>query len=518
MKANKKYTVAVIDIGSHSISMMIGEVEKKGIKILEDVKGFTQIGRDVFNYGHIKYDSIINVIETLLKFKKLMREYGVNQSIAVATSALREADNREYVLNQIELRTGMIIEVLHNSKERWLTYKGIREAIPFYHQLREEGVLITDLGAGSMEVSLYAKDMHISTYNLRLGALRIKEVLADLERKTVNFSNVVEQYLASALDQLQAFIPLKQINHFMCFSGETYPILMLLQRHDIKEPYIILTKEEILEIYRKLTKTQAQTLAQELNIHAFQAELLLPTVIVFKYLMTMVGVDKIIIPFISLRNGLLCDYYDQKFGGSRAEVFEQDILSAAISLGSRYLFDEKHALAVERFSVQMFDKLKKIHGLGKRERLLLQLAAILHDIGKFINFRQHHIHSYNIIRYSDILGLKANELKLIANIARYHTKELPNVNQPEYKELTVEERVIVSKLAAIIRLADALDQSHLQRINKLTIKNQEQNLFIEVPNQDILLEQWMFNQEALFFAEVFGAYPHLKAEGVKHEE
>lgn len=152
-----------------------------------------------------------------------------------------------------------------------------------------------------------------------------------------------------------------------------------------------------------------------------------------------------------------------------------------------------------------------MHGLGEKERVILQVAAILHDIGKFVNIKSHYKHSYHLIKGADIVGLNQNDIEIVANLARYHSRQLPVNESKEYKKLSVNDRVLMSKLLAILRIADALDRSHCQKIKeyKIYFKNNELVLDIKV-EENILIDEWTFIKKSNFLMEVFGVKAIIK--------
>jgi exopolyphosphatase/guanosine-5'-triphosphate,3'-diphosphate pyrophosphatase len=165
----------------------------------------------------------------------------------------------------------------------------------------------------------------------------------------------------------------------------------------------------------------------------------------------------------------------------------------------------KHLGKIEECALMMFDKLKRVHGLDKRERFLLQMTVILHNVGKFINPKAHYIHSYNIINGLDIVGINEDEKRIIATTALYHGSILPDVKYAEYGELSPEHRVLVSKLCAILRLAVAVNSGHGDKYEDINVKLKGNELIVTlVTYKDIELERWSFNSKNEFFADVYG--------------
>ena len=189
---------------------------------------------------------------------------------------------------------------------------------------------------------------------------------------------------------------------------------------------------------------------------------------------------------------------------------ERQVLSLARNIGLKYNYEVPHSVAVENMALQIFDALSPVHGMGHRDRFLLQAAAILHDIGKFVSLRRHYFFSYRLILSSDILGFTEKEKEVIANVAHYHSKGAPTDVDPNFSRLGRAEKVLVAKLAAMIRLADSLDRSHRQKTTSCEIRLRGDDLEFKVsPIDDFSLEKWTFEDKAEFFENVHGVRPVL---------
>jgi len=232
---------------------------------------------------------------------------------------------------------------------------------------------------------------------------------------------------------------------------------------------------------------------------------------VMKKCMEMTSADQIYTPQVSLVDGIISDFTDQRFKTTRQEEFKEDVQELAMALARKYHADMNHAGDVEEKAVILFDALKKTHGMKEKEKQLLQLAAKLHDIGKFMNLNKHYIHSYNAIKASEILGLSEEELEIVANVSRYHSSQVPQQTHPNYWQMRPRDRVVTAKLVAIIRIADALDRSHRQKIKDLRVQMKGQEMILRGESEeDTLLEEWTFDVKSEFFQEVFGIRPVLK--------
>jgi len=216
----------------------------------------------------------------------------------------------------------------------------------------------------------------------------------------------------------------------------------------------------------------------------------------------MLNAETIIIPKTSFRDGLLRDVAFQR---PWTDAFAEEVVRSAVALGHKYAFDEKHARHVADLSVLLFQTLQKEFHLDPRHELLLRVAGLVHEIGGFISDRSHHRHSMYLILNSDLFGLNRDDLTLVALIARYHRRALPSLNHPEYAALDMDRRITVSKMAAILRVADAMDRNHLQQVRGPVLSLTKDELAITADNvEDLTMERMALKEKGKLFEEAYG--------------
>lgn len=505
-------TIAAIDVGSNYLRMIIAQINANGeFDVLEDLRKNTSIGKDSFSYGRIDVETIQKTCEVLKDFSQLMRDYQIKHYRAVCTSGIREAENRDYILDQIKLKTGIDVEIINNAEERFLIYKALRDNLQDIDKIREEGTLIVNVGSGGMEITVYCGGKLQFTEYIKLGSLRLREILSDLERITEDFPKLMEEFIGSKLNLLEKRILKLNIKNFIALGGELSTISSLnLKSKTFKETSFI--KSIVLEkLYSKVSRMNTEQIVKEYEITEKQAEGLLPSVIIFNRLFKVTKAEGIYTPRVSLRHGILSNIVDELFDAPGKLEAIEDIISSVWYIGKKYEIDEIHSRHVEDLALSIFDQTKKIHKLNEKERLYLKVTAVLHDVGKYISLNEHELHSYNVIISQDILGFSNDDLRLMANIARYHTGEIPKYSHENYKVLTHDEKIVVSKLAAILKLAEAMDISHKQKIKKLEIVHSGEELNFKIDGtDDILLEKWNFDQNTKFFEEIMGVKPKIK--------
>ncbi len=506
-----KKLVAVIDIGSITARIKIFEVNAKGKpKEIEAVRKFTGLGSRSYKSGAIQPDQVNELCKCLKMFDEKCREYGVSRVFCVATSAFRDASNAEVVLEKVRTRTGFKIRVLDNAMERYYQSLAVQAIYPDFAKMISNGTMMLDIGSGSLQASVYDKSEFVFSQNMLLGSLRISGLLSDLESRTTHYDEVLEEFIAQDLDDYHAVEP-KGITYknLIAFSGEMGFIKRLGGFDSMGS--CVLTKEEFLRIYEYLLKTRPSDLTLHDKIPSMIAPLLLPTALIIKNMLEYTGVDKVYMPHASLSDGIVYYYCYNNMGLKPAVDPDSYLISAARHIAKRYRCDKKHIEFVENIALRIFDEIKSVSGLDKRDRLLLQIAVILHEIGKFVHSRNHSDAAYSIISYTNLMGLDHDEQHMVAMIVRLYPRNNPYESY-YYSILPPEQKVIVSKLTAILRIADSIDASHKEKAKKVTITLKPDKLAIgcESP-QDMSFEQWAFEHRCGLFEDVMGIKPVFKS-------
>jgi exopolyphosphatase/guanosine-5'-triphosphate,3'-diphosphate pyrophosphatase len=506
----KKRTIAALDVGSHEITLKIAQLEREGLPLeLETIKKTLAIGTDTYKTGEISEQTVAEIVHVLADMMLKLKEYKVTQLTAAATSAVREARNRQLVLDQIDRVCQYPIRILSNGEERFYHMLATAGRWPQYTNLIQEGTLVLDLGSGSVQVTVFDKGEYVFSQNMRLGALRIRELLADLERRTADFGRLMEEYISTDLENYRMLEPKgTSYKHLIVLGDDTRYLKKLANFNPTELAKLSDTAFEA--IYQLLLSSKPSDLAMDRDIPTEHASLLLPDAIMVRKFLSFTGVKSIYMPVASLADGLLIDLARQQGQVNLAHDPEQYILSAARQIVRRYKSDKRHVTYVEKMALQIFDETKRLHRLGPHDRLLLQLASLLHDTGKFVNMRNHNVRSFNIILSTEIVGLNQQEQLQVAWVARLYTGPV-DLDEPGLNELPNDSRLKVIKLAAVLRLADSLDASHHQLVQLDDVHVDGDELIVQVSSpEDMTLAQWGFEQKSRLFKAVFGLDPIMK--------
>jgi len=504
-------TFAGIDIGAYEVGMKIFEISAKyGMKELTYIRHRIDLGKDSYTTGRISPELVDELCRVLNDFTNIMKEYRVQACRACVTSAIRESENALIVLDHIKVRTGIEIEALSNSEQRFLGYKSIASKDNAFEQMIQKGTAIFDIGGGSIQLSLFDKDKLVTTQNIRVGIVRIRESLLGIEDRPSHMIPLIEEMVNNEITSFRKMYLKDREIKSVILVGDY--INYVVRRFREKEEFKFVTKEALLADFDGLLKLSPGQIARELGVPSENESMLLPALVLYRMLIKEVQPELIWAPGLNLCDGLAYDYAEQKKIVKSTHDFDNDILAAAKNISKRYQGNRPHISIVETLGLTLFDAIRKNAGLGARDRLLLDIAIWLHHCGKFITISQAAECSYNIIMSTEIIGLSHKERNLVANIVRFVTTEIPDFYELAMKEdIDKESYLKIAKLVAILRVANALDRSHSQKIKEMKASLKGNRLLLSVNTQeDITLEKGLFSSKAEFFEEVFGVRPEIR--------
>lgn len=510
---------AAIDVGSFELELGIYEVSGKNrLRKVDHVRHVIALGRDTYNDGKISYELVEELCDVMSDFVKIMKGYKITDYLAYATSAMREARNSQIVLDQIYVRTGLKVQIISNSEQRFLSYKAIAAADEEFDKNIQKGTAIVDVGYGSMQISLFDENLLVSTENLPLGVLRIRGTLQDVNATVERTREIIGEMVGSELSTYKKmYLKDRNVKHVI---GTGENILYLFRYEDNGKPLSKVSREKFDELYEQLSKMNLEEIEERFGVNAEYAALLLPSAVIYKKFLEMTGAEMIWIPGIRLCDGIAAEYASDKKLIKFKHNFDADIISTSRNMAKRYRCQSVHSELVESYVLQIFDTMKRYHGMGSRERLLLQIAVIIHACGKFISVRNANECAYNIIMSTEIIGISHLEREIIANVVRYNIRdfdynmvhmeaELDSVSErfTNYKNVTI----LIAKLTAILRLANSMDRGHASKLKgcRMTVKDKKLVVTTDY-HGDITLEAVSFEQKAAFFEEIFSIRPVLK--------
>ncbi|MFP4362891.1 MAG: HD domain-containing protein [Spirochaetia bacterium] len=500
-------TVSIIEFGSTAIRLLIAEIGKEdGWKILDRAEKPVPFGREVFFSGNLSRSSMSLAIKTLNMFTELLDSWGVlKEDVHVlATSALREARNRDTFIDRVWIQTGFRINVVEGIEENRLTYLAVKYAIRDTRpSLIRSNLMIIEVGGGSTELMLLRKGKMVAAHSLRIGTVRMEQMVKDAQESGENISRIIAQSIRTMSDMVDVELKLKRISNFIAVGNDVR--LAARRVGEEKTPmYSIIQREAFEDFVYSLRHLSIEDCVAKFQITYNEAEGLVPSLFIYLTMLEQTSADKIVVPKVSLREGMLLSLV---FGPNQElqQEFYSQVVASAVNLGRKFHFDEDHAKHVTNLALLLFDEMRDEHAMDQDTRLLLEVAGILHDIGTFIKTSGHHKHGQYIVANSEIFGLHRDDLEIISNIIRYHRKGRPQSVHLSYSSLSREERLKVVKLTAILRVADALDRSHLQHVEGFTLEQSDEELILHCNySGDISVERYGLELKGDLFEEVFG--------------
>lgn len=502
---------AAIEITSYEIAMKIYELSQKEMKEITHVRHRIELGKDAYRLEKISNERVSELCDVLLDFKRIMKEYGVTEYRACATAVIRELESSVLLLDRIYVKTGIEIEILSNSESRFLNYKSIAFQEKEFDKIIQKGTAIVDVGGESIQISLFDKDTLVSTQNIRIGTNRLKERLSNVYEQSSHFEKVVEEIANNALKTYRKLYLKERKIENMILAGDYSGYFLNYMKRSQKDSHVM-SADTFYGFYQEMIEKNPQEMLKILGIPAENEALILTTLVVYRKLIEETEAQEIWLSSLNLCDGLTYDYAEKNKILKSAHDFENDMIVSAKNMGKRYQSNKNHVNVMTGLALTIFDKTKSLHGMEKRDRLLLQIAVLLHDCGKFISMSHAAECSYNIIMASEIIGLSHAEREIVANIVKYNSQDILSFEEfAQNSTLNREQYKKVCKLAAILRVSNAMDRSHKQKIRELRVTLKDTKMILTVDTvEDITLEQGLLSEKAEFFEDVFGVTPVLR--------
>lgn len=498
---------AVIDIGTTAIRMVIAQIDEEGEWTrLDRAAKPINLGRDVFLSGSLSRESMQQATNILTGFCELLKGWKVEPEAirVIATSAVREARNRETFVDRIAMRTGLRIEVIEGIEENHLTFLAVQHAVaPMKAEFSRVNSLIIEVGGGTTELMLLQRGKMAAAHSLRIGTVRAAQQAEPSLSGADRLDQLLRDNVRVTLDRLNTEMKFDRIRYFVAVGGDARLAARAVGRKE-EDHYWVIERNDFEKFVSGLRNRPVEDLVRDQNLAYSEADGLMPALLIYRLFLNATSAKTIVVPDVSIREGVLLSLAAQDDWTVERQFAEQ-VMASARNLARRYNYDENHSHHVSDLALSLFDQLESEHGMDQRNRLLLEVAGILHDIGTFIRPSGHHKHGLYIVMNSEIFGISRGDLAVIANVVRYHRKALPSTSHVDYISLRSEQRIAVLKLASILRVADALDRGHSQRIKSIRTEIDGSNLILNCTTSgDISVERLGLSSKANMFEDVFG--------------
>ena len=506
LSADMACRLAAIDIGSNSVRLLVAEALRGGTyRILDEEREPTRLGRSVSEKGQLDDESMERTITALRTFKQIAAGYQATSLRTIATCAVREARNGPEFCRRVREQVGLEVEVISGDREARLAFSSVQNAF----DLSGKNVIVADIGGGSTEVVFATGNLIESIFSTPLGAVRLTEQFALGEGAVAEtFQRDIsrmEEEIALCLKKRTTrplFAP-----HFLVGCGGTFTTLAELMMAAKKEVDIPVagykvSHAEVRHLLDRLLKMPLRSRRSMAGMTPDRADIILAGLSIIDALMKRFRVNTLMIHTRGVRDGLVREMIDEAVGTTVDDPAHRD--AAIERLAAACSGELEHGRTVSLLAGRIFDQLAAPLELVAGDKLLLECAARLQDVGYVINYDQHHKHSYHLIRNSRLPGIRAHDLELIANVARYHRGAHPKRKHENLARLSPEDQSRVQRMAAILRLAGGLDRSRSQQVRDVRVKLENERVFFDViADQEPLVDIWGAERRNDLFEKVF---------------
>lgn len=504
---SKSYRLAAIDVGTNSIHMIIVEADRRGFRVIDKEKEMVQLGRGSLEGKPLTAAAMQRGIAALQKMADIAKRDDVHEIVAVATSAVREAPNGREFVEAAEQAAGIRIRTISGEEEADYIYRAVRASIDFHGGT----TLIIDIGGGSLEMILGTSNEVYLARSEPLGVLRMSQKFLAGDPPRAKEIEACREFTRKRLRKTLARVRKVGFDSCIGTSGTINTLAELCAEQRIeKEPTSnislrSMSRKKLAELIERLASVPSSERATLFGIDPKRADSLLAGAIVLDEILREVGGKEIVACSAALREGIVDRVlHERNITQSSSESVRR---TSVLDLLDRSGADRAHAAHVARLALRIFDQTEKLHKLRELDRELLEDAALLHEVGMQVSFQSYHKHTYYLIRHAGLRGFTEDQLAVVANVAKYHRKKLPDDDAFSFEELDADQRKVVKKLAAMLRIADALDRSRRQAIRDLAVDITKEAVTFTVRRRhavDVDLDT--ARREAKLFARVFGRF------------
>ncbi len=482
--------LGAIDVGTNAVRLELARVLPDGaLETLHTERDPVRPGEGLFKSGVISREVATRLVATLRRYSALCQRYGARVR-AVATSALREARNRDEIVRRVKREAELSLEVVSGREEARLICLGVLKG-----KQPHQRSLCIDIGGGSTEIIFAQGEQPKDLWSVDMGAVRLTE-LFDLRDKVPKkqlelVRNFAREMLSERVKAAGRALPSAAIGS----SGTIGAIVAFARSEGVGHA----TVQEISRALEELADMDAEKRRKRFDPR--RADIVVGGAVVLEAVMRHLKVQTITAVDKGLREGVLYDLLRRR----KVDADDHSLVDAAVALGHRFGFSEAHGRQVSRLALALFDDLARLHLLPAAARPYLEVAALLHDIGHAVNYQKHHKHTHYLIESSDLPGLSERERHVVGLIARFHRRSKPDVTHELMQGLSPAEFRVVRKCATLLRVADSLDRSHHQPVRELAATVRGRQVVLQVKARaSIDLELWDVEHEVELFREVFG--------------
>ncbi|MCQ2491551.1 MAG: HD domain-containing protein [Lachnospiraceae bacterium] len=494
---SRLHVFAAITIGSYETTLTIYQVNGSGdMMLLNKVKEKLLIGKDIIRTGSISNGMIRKLCKKINKLKKLTLEFGAEEVLVYGGTAIREAANQSFILEQIKMTTGYEVNVVTDPQQSFFVYKGVVSNSK-YEEISKDGALILDASPGKLRVTIVNGGELILTQNVSLGTLQVREWVQETGYSQEEQAALIREMISYRLKELEDVFFADLNLKTLVIAGD----LFLTQASWKSKKGDMLNADKFIKLCKKAQKHLTQNMS-----FTEDADILLPAVIICEEFFEKIGAKQAWMSGIEMNDGIACEYaMDHKYIPTIHD-FKKDIESEVIKIMKRYIHSAEHNEYVEAVSNTLFKGLLKGANLTERESLLLKIAALLHNVGRYISMEESTRISAYIVKRSEIVGLSGKERKMISEIIRCHKMDYHKfVEYISEEDFNRQEKVIIGKLTILLGIANTLDVAHCQKFQTVKTQIRDEEFRITVNTlSDGILEKSFIKRHDEFFEAMYG--------------
>ena len=506
-------TLAAIDIGTNSIKLLVANLEDDGsLEVLSREKAMVRLGSETLRTGKLSKEAIEAGASTVEHLIKLAESSGAEVVRAVATCAVRESSNSQEFVDAVVRRTGVRVEVISGEEEARLINLGLRSEFP----ASQDPLFLIDIGGGSTEIVISDGSRVLLTESLPVGVVRLADRFARSDPPSGRDRKAMKKAIRAVARRAVDAVRKKGFQTCVGSSGTIQSLSLvheaaILGREPSPTGHRTLTRKGLKRVNRLLRRTSDKEKLRVPGLDPRRRDIAVPGGILLSWLLKRTGADAIVVGERGLREGLLLDFVARH--GEAKLAPNRDMRARSVDrLLRRGNAEVLHAAHVARLALEIFDQTHALHQLTAREREWLQYGALLHDVGCYVGYAKHQRHSYYLITHGDLTGFSAEEIEVIASLARYHKGGRPRDTHDNWRRLDPYLRPVVEKLAGILRIADGLDRSHRQLVTAVSCRTRGRKVELEAGARgDCEPELSAARKKANLFERVFDRSVLLKA-------
>jgi exopolyphosphatase / guanosine-5'-triphosphate,3'-diphosphate pyrophosphatase len=500
--------LAAIDIGTNSVHMIVVQVRPDlSFEVIDREKEMVRLGAGGLDGRRLTDTAMQAALAALSKFRRLAESHRVDEILAAATSATREAENGGEFLAAIERDTGIRPRVISGTEEARL----IHQAALYGVDVAGRPAVVIDIGGGSVEITLGSVQKPQLGRSFKLGVIRVTERFVKSDPLSARDERKLVRHITQTVEPYASEIVSAGFDRVIGTSGTILSLgQVAAQMVDGRAPRELrnlrIAARHIHRLRKQVTDLTLQQRLRLPGLESRRADIVVGGAVLLDTLLRRLGAEDITLCDLALREGLILDFiHRNRKRIAQIDQYPDVRRRSIIELAERCRYSAEHAREVARLALALFDQTRGIHGLTDREREWLEYAALLHDVGVHISYEKHHRHSYYLIKNGDLRGFDPQEIEVMALVARYHRRAAPKKSHPELKALPSPVRRAVRALAACLRLAEGLDRSHSQPLSAVQLHDRGDDVLMQLRTDgDAELELWAASRHVAAFEDVMG--------------